>query len=423
MQQVVFRRQVQTTLHTIAGMWICSTGFRRLDCCTATMDRCGDCACGSTCADMLTEYGFWDYTTPLAGGMEAFARDDYLLLLDDMAQAGMNSLMVCVKWFTTGYRSRLPFLDQLPGNPVIESDNALLREVIEEAGSRGIKVWLGAVVSIFVADKYGLEPYSVFAQQVVDGGTVRIGVYDSDSPGFAQRAVQIAEELVDLFPGIGGLEVEMEGCGVETPHRIPLYNRWARERGRRPFEELGHPFDARGFDVPEWRDYTTSVRILVLKAIEEAVRARGFQGDLATIHETGKSDYSVSHEVNLAEFARECPNWLCVTYEYAKWRQRDAVMDLSVRQPKQHGLKVFYLPRGVMTWGSPWPLRIALEDNWRYDIEDIQRYRPDGVWWFGSGGINEGAHVSVSRLQSIGYGSGVEARRALLRQAAALNLH
>ncbi|MFH1742118.1 MAG: twin-arginine translocation signal domain-containing protein, partial [bacterium] len=89
----------------------------------------------------LQEYGFWDYTTPAAGGMEQFSIDDYRLLLDDMEQGGMNSLLICIKWLTTGYRSKLPFQDQLPGNPVIESDNNLLRDVIADAVNRGIKIW------------------------------------------------------------------------------------------------------------------------------------------------------------------------------------------------------------------------------------------------------------------------------------------
>ncbi|MXZ35707.1 MAG: hypothetical protein F4Z21_10875 [Acidobacteria bacterium] len=86
----------------------------------------------------LREHGFWDYTTPGAGGMESYRQEDYLSLLDDMAGAGMNSLMIYVKWLTTGYRSRLSFQDQSPDNPVIASDNSLLRRTIEEAGKRGI---------------------------------------------------------------------------------------------------------------------------------------------------------------------------------------------------------------------------------------------------------------------------------------------
>src|SRR3990170_4996917 len=95
---------------------------------------------------------------PAAGGMERFAQKDYILLLDDMAAAGMNSLVICPKWMTTGYRSRLPYLDQTPDNPVIASDNALLRLAIDEARSRDIKVWLLAVVNMFDADRSGLTP-------------------------------------------------------------------------------------------------------------------------------------------------------------------------------------------------------------------------------------------------------------------------
>ena len=57
--------------------------------------------------------------------------------------------MIMVKWVTTGYRSKLPFLDQSPDNKVIASGNKLLRNVIAEAKSRHIKVWLGAVTSYY----------------------------------------------------------------------------------------------------------------------------------------------------------------------------------------------------------------------------------------------------------------------------------
>ncbi len=62
----------------------------------------------------LEEYGFGDYTAPVAGGMERFGLDNYRLLLDDMLNARMNSLLVCIKWLTTGYYSKLSFQDQSP---------------------------------------------------------------------------------------------------------------------------------------------------------------------------------------------------------------------------------------------------------------------------------------------------------------------
>ena len=54
------------------------------------------------------EYEFWDYTTPEAGGMEHYERDDYTSLRDDMATASMNSLVMVIKRRTTGYTSQLP---------------------------------------------------------------------------------------------------------------------------------------------------------------------------------------------------------------------------------------------------------------------------------------------------------------------------
>jgi len=368
----------------------------------------------------LFDHGFWDYTTPYAGGMEAYRRDDYLRLVDDMAEAGMNSLMICIKWLTTGYRSRLPFLDQLPGNPVIESDNGLLRAAIAAAHDRGMRVWLGAVVSIFVVENYGGAPYETSDRLPLGFPIVPFGLYDPDMPEFEERAVAIAEEMVEQFPEIDGLEIEMEGCGRESAHRIAPYERWAAATGAKPFAEIGHPFNPRVFDVPEWRDDTTARRIEVLKAVEQAVRGKGFTGALATLWENSAVQYAVGMEVNLRMFHRECPGWTGITYEHDKWNHRYACMDLNVATPKELGMKVYNLPRGVMTWCDQWPMPIRIEENWRMDVEDIQRFKPDGVWWMGSGSSNDGAHASLSRLRELGYPDGRAARKALLNTIAPL---
>ena len=148
--------------------------------------------------------------------------------------------------------------------------------------------------------------------------------------------------------------------------------------------------------------------------MEKAVRAQGFRGDLSTICETGSSPYALGQAVNLKLFHRRFPDWVATTYEYDKWNHRYGMMDLCIDHPKREGLQVFYLPRGVMTWGSRWPLPIPLDRSWRMDLEDIRRFKPRGVWWFGSGGRNEGAHGSLARLRKSGYAGGAEARRALL---------
>ena len=129
-------------------------------------------------------------------------------------------------------------------------------------------------------------------------------MYDADSPEFRERAVAIAEELVTEFPAMAGLEIEMEGCGRALPHRAGPYDDWAKARGVPPFGALWEGMDPRGFDVVPWRDYATARRLDVMQAIERAVRAKGFTGDLATILETCNGTYCVAHELNLAEVKR-----------------------------------------------------------------------------------------------------------------------
>lgn len=90
---------------------------------------------GNAPAHALREHGFWDYTTPGAGSMEQYGRDDYRILFDDMAVAGMNSLVIVVKWFTTGYKSALPFLDQQPDNPVIASNTVWIGNIPRKSRS------------------------------------------------------------------------------------------------------------------------------------------------------------------------------------------------------------------------------------------------------------------------------------------------
>jgi hypothetical protein len=366
----------------------------------------------------LEEYGFWDYTTPGAGGMERYTRDDYLLLLDDMAKAGMNSLLVCIKWYTTGYRSKLPYLDQTTDNPVIASDNSLLRTVIEEAHHRGIRVWLGAVFTFQRVDVFGGTPHRTFQNVGPDfqlPGT--IGAYVSDDPMVTGRGREMIAEMVTLFPEADGFEIEVEDSGVETPNRIPLYNEWAKQNGRPSFDRIGGPLNPRSLDMPNWRDYATHARIQLVKEIQSSARSAGFDGEFGMICETDVGPYHVAHEVNLEEVQKAFPSLKAITYDYGKWRHRSAVMGFCIDLPKRHNMKVCFLSRGVMTWYPTWPLPMHLEESWKRDAEDVASHKPEGFWWFGSGAAGEGAHVSASRLSRAGFASGVEARRTLIHVA------
>jgi hypothetical protein len=371
-------------------------------------------------AAFLREHGFWDYTSPGAGGMEGYGPADYDLLLDDMRGAGMNSVVVMVKWLTTGYRSRLPFLDQHPDNPVTASDNAVLGRFLERAAAAGIRTWLGAVVSMYPASSIQVEPSMVISEMCGTPMPFPVGVFDADTPEVTTFAVAIFDELASLFPMAGGFLVELELADRAMAHRISLYDRWAEQNGRPHFAGLTHGITARNPDLSAWRDYTTASRIRVLRAVEESLRSKGFGGRLAVLCETGGGGYQVQQEVNLAMLKTACPDWVSVSYDpnYLKTQNRLGFMEMAVDEPKRAGLAAHYLPRGVMTWGARWPLELSLEQFWDAEIEDIARFRPDGAWWFGSGlgGVREGAHVSLARLRASGYPDGRAARRALIRR-------
>ena len=59
----------------------------------------------------ISEIGFWEYTCPGHGSVEEYSARDWDVLLDDMSAGGFNSLVLGVKWLSTGYRSRLKWLD------------------------------------------------------------------------------------------------------------------------------------------------------------------------------------------------------------------------------------------------------------------------------------------------------------------------
>jgi hypothetical protein len=364
----------------------------------------------------LREHGFWEYVTPVTGGFETYDYDDYLVALDDMAGAGMNSLMIMVKWMTTGYRSKLPYLDQSPENKIIASDNKLLRRVIAEAKARRIKVWLGAVTSHYDVDKFGSTPHAVAPG--MEGCPFKVGLYDPDSPRMIERGVEIFEEILDEFPGVGGLMLEMEWVEARAPYRIDPYNKWAKAHHRPPYDS---PEMQSGL---HWFDYQTAAIIKAVKAVEKAVRAKKFKGDLATINKVNAAVTTPTKGqlVNIEMLHRECPGWSTINYFYEKGLPEgnyDWYMEAGVTYPKSLGMNVYYLPRGVMTYGG-WTDRSRLERSWTQDVRDVLKFQPQNLWWFGAGGKKGGTDTSLPALRRMGYADDVDARRTLLQRASPL---
>lgn len=354
----------------------------------------------------VTDYGFWEYTCPRGGGPCYYGWDEWQRLLDDMAEGGMNSLALVIKWGSTGYRSRLPWLDQDPTCQIIASDNRILLDVFDRARELGIRVWVVGVCSQYQVAEFGIIPPS--------GKTEGVYFYDPDQAGILERMAELFGEIAELCHDVHGLVVEMESVEFDWPHRVPLYNAWAKEHDRPSWEELKLlPMDARAYRLHAWRDWLTERRVRAYRAIEEAVRATGFTGAMSTICETCNEVGSYHQVLNLAALNAALPDWSVVTYDYDRDQNRLATVDFCMQQPLAAGFPTYYLGRGVMTYSRH--LGISLEESWRRDLEDAREYGVNGLWFYGADTVpGENSICMLEKLQAYGFADGLTARRRLL---------
>lgn len=368
----------------------------------------------------MKEIGFWDYTCPRHGSLERYTQADWDLLLDDIASGGFNSLLLGIKWLTTGYHSRLPWLDQDPTCTAVTSENnAMLLHALCGARQRGLKTWVLVVATIFPKTQFALPGGSSY--WTPDWGE-EFTVYDPDTPGLSERMDQLFREVLDLFgAGLDGLVVELEFGDGEAPHRVPIYNEWAARNNRPDFTAIkAIRLEPRQYPYTHWRDFTTSRRILALRHLEETIRGCGFTGQLASIIELDNQPMAVLGNVNLPMLQQALPNWAVVTYDsiYDRRRNRLATADFCMLQPRSLGLETYYLTRGVMTFGIPADLTpTRLEDQWRMSLEDAAACQPDILWFMGSDARLDGWVCSEVKLPRWGFKDGRTARLRLMQMA------
>jgi hypothetical protein len=371
------------------------------------------------------EVGFWDYTCPHHGSLEHYTEADWDVLLDDMAANGFNSLVLGLKWLTTGYRSRLSWLDQDTNCTAVASpDNKLLHYALQNARKRGMQTWALVVATIFQRPYFDLPGGSFYW---TPGWSDDFVVFDPDVPGIGEHIDALFSEVVELFgPELDGLVVELEFCDGDAPHRIPIYNEWAAANNRPDFATIKNiRLEPRGYPFTHWRDFTTSRRILTLQSVERTVRSKGFTGKLSSIIEMDNQPMVVMGNVNLPMLQAALPHWSVVTYDsvYDRARNRVATIDFCVTQPQALGLEVNFLTRGVMTFGVTADLVPNLERQWRMSLEDAAAHNPERLWFMGSDCRLDGWVCSSLRLPEWGFTDARTARLRLLQMAGDLYLH
>ncbi len=369
----------------------------------------------------LKEIGFWDYSCPRHGSLERYNENDWDILLDDMAQGGFNSLVLGVKWLTTGYRSRFPWLDRDPACSAVKTDNGILHYALNAARARQIKTRLLIVENQFPVKTFGLEP--VWAPEgTKEAFGEYFGCYDLDHPGLRERMLEMTDEIVRLFGAeTDGFVLELEFGDRDEPHRVDIYNRWARENGRPDYQTIKNiDLQPRSFPFTHWRDFTTQRRIDIFKELEAVIRAAGFAGELSTIAELENSPMAVIGNMNFGMVRQQTPACSLVTYDsiYDRNQNRLATMDFCVVQPKTFGFTVYYLSRGVMPWANDPSVFGPLEEQWKMTLEDAKRFNPDGLWFMGSDcRMDDGVVCGVRNLAKFDFTNGREARLKLLKTA------
>jgi hypothetical protein len=365
----------------------------------------------------MLEFGFWEYTAPGGGSVDSYTTDDWDVLLDDMAAGGMNSLVLCVKWLTTGYRSRYDWLDQDQNATGISTDNSVIHYAMREARKRGMKIWLLVVSTQYNAAKFGIQPANP------DAYWGEFGMYDLDQPGIAERIELLYAEIIELFGEMAdGLIAELEFCDRDSPHRIPIYNEWAQAENRPDYDTIKKiAMEPRSYPFFDWRDFSTDRRSVMLKRIESVVREKGFTGPLTTIVEVGSCDGVMVRNVNLPRLRKTSPTWGVVTYDsiYDRRINRLSSMDYCIVQPRELGYEINFLTRGVMTFGANWDdITDSLDDQWRMVYEDALMFKPDRFWFMGADARNpEGMVCNPIKLPQWGYPDGRTARLAMLKMA------
>ncbi len=367
----------------------------------------------------IKEVGFWDYSAVQHGSLEQYTESDWDCLIEDMAEHGINSFVLSVKWMTTGYRSRYNWLDQNPSSSAIKTDNRTIHYALEQMQKRSIKTWLLAVVTQFPKDIFGLGEVWT-ADWTYDAFGYGVGYYDVDHPGLLERVNDMMTEICELFGSkTDGIILEIEFADREEPHRIPLYNEWAAINNRPDYDKIKRiDLQPRAYPFYHWRDFATHRRIEFIKQVEKAIRNTGFQGTLATINEIELGfDVAISGS-NLRMIKEELPEITVVTYDglYDRSLNRLATCDLCMQSPLSLGIKTHFLSRGVMPWGNDPKTFGSLERQWDMTIEDCQRYQPDALWFMGSDCRVPGYVCSLEGIRRFGYRDGREARLKLLNK-------
>jgi hypothetical protein len=302
------------------------------------------------------EIGFWENFAPSPHSQaHCWDIDQWKRHLDEMARHDIRLLTIYLRWYSTGYRSVIPFLDRTPSANA-DSGNRLLPLLIGEAHRRGIKVFaanhtyiylerlVGTLDRCAIDDMGAGNPYWPHDRQVT---------LSADSGHTREIVLQMFEEQFTLFPELDGFVYEGERKYFPGPGSRRAYTRWsATQSGAMPYDDLQPErfFDwIRDRTIPTgWVSFVSDREGRLVREVLETLRGRGFAGEMFYCY--GTSDFTPDHMLDPTAFrgaAGEGIGLMPYNYDHPTAGDKLArIADLKHR----HGFDLMYVVDGQVGW-------------------------------------------------------------------------
>ncbi len=291
------------------------------------------------------DFGWWEVFAPsLHGRAHLWNQAQWAEQIEWMASRGTRVLFLYLHWYSTGYRSSLPWLDQPDFSLNVATENAVLRRLLRQARGRKIRVYLVNQVYLYDAETYdGPTVLDEFAD-AAHYWPKRLVVAEAAETSVRNRIAKMFVEQAELFPNAAGFLLEGEG---KTSKGNYLAKRALTEREAK-----------------------------LAAKVERAVRRTGYAGEVGYIYRGRELDPDLFVEVTKRK----------VRLVVFNPDPDDRAGEKGLREAVETGQPVTYVADGFVgarRYEARYTGRFHAEVGWKRFAEQAVRHRPEQLVFFG----------------------------------------